>query len=102
MKENVVNDMDHQSYNSGIAIGIAAAFNEYVPKIPDEKERKWILEQIEVVVFNCRTDEGDEITFNKKCFSEEDYVEENIEMLSGLYSKMKNINWRNGSGWKNE
>lgn len=89
IKENIVDDKEHNTYNSGIVNGIAAAFKEYA-LTDDEKE--WILFEIDCSVSSIRIDDGDKLTFDKEIFDEGDFVKYKIKMLSELHDKIKEKN----------
>jgi hypothetical protein len=54
-----------------------------------EKEREWILSEIEIEIDSLRIDGcHGKITFDPKAFNEEDYHEYKIKMLGELYKKL--------------
>jgi hypothetical protein len=57
-----------------------------------EKEREWILSEIEYEIDSLRIDGGHgKITFDLKAFTEEDYHEYKIKMLGELYKKLGGV-----------
>ncbi len=57
-----------------------------------KEEIEWIIKQIEDTIENVRIDDDSgNLTFDKKNFEEEDYQDDNIEMIGKLIVKLRGI-----------